>query len=73
MTKTDHKIVIANATELKPDSKYLIVLDRNSCTMASAHDLLQGLKALGIDNAVAFMIDGDPNKTLQIVEQQGNG
>lgn len=69
MSKADHKIVITNATELKPGSKYLIALDRNSCTQEDAHLLLKGLKGMGIDNAVAFMLDGDPNQTLQIVEQ----
>lgn len=69
MSKTEAKIVITNATELKPGSKYLVALDRNSCTIENAQLLLSGLKGMGVDNAVVFMTDGDPNQTLQVIEQ----
>lgn len=69
MSQTDHKIVITHATELKPGAKYLIALDSNHTTKEDAHLLLDGIRAMGVENAVCLMTDGDPTKTVQIIEQ----
>lgn len=65
------KIVIANATatELKPDAKYLIGLDRSVITLEDAHNLLTGLKNIGIENAIVLVVKGDPTKVIKIIEQ----
>lgn len=70
MAKIESRIVITNATELKPGAKYLIAFDRNSLSEEDAHNLTHALKALGIENAVAVLADGDPNKVMKVIEQE---
>lgn len=69
MSKTEAKIAITHATELKPGSRYLIVVDQNSITGEDLHLLVQGLRGMGIENALALSVDGDPTKLVQVVEQ----
>jgi hypothetical protein len=69
MNKTEHTIVITHATELKPGAKYLIALDRHAISMEDTQLLLSGLKGMGIENAVAVMVNGNPNELVQVVEQ----
>lgn len=70
MSKTEARIVITHATELKPGAKYLIAFDESSITQETAHDLTHALKAMGIENAIAVIAKGDPNKVMKVVEQE---
>jgi hypothetical protein len=64
------EIVIANATELKPDRKYLIVLDRRAITEEDAHKLMKGLAKIGITNSVGVAVLGDAAQAVKIIEQK---
>jgi CRISPR/Cas system type I-B associated protein Csh2 (Cas7 group RAMP superfamily) len=70
MAKDEHRIIITHATELKPGAKYLIAFDRGSLTEEDAHNLTHALKAMGIDNAIAVLTDGNPSNVMKVVEQE---
>lgn len=70
MAKDEHRIIITHATELKPGAKYLIAFDNTSITEEDAHNLTHALKAMGIENAVAVITHGDPNKVMKVIEQE---
>lgn len=63
------QINIVNAVELKPDKKYLLAFDSHHFTMENAHHLLQALKRMGIENALAVFTNGDPDEGIKIIEQ----
>jgi hypothetical protein len=62
------EVVLAEATVLDPAKKYLIVLDGSAVSKADAQALNLALEAMGIDHAVAIIVDGDPATSVQIVE-----
>lgn len=70
MTKIESRIVITNATELKPGAKYLIAFDAASVTRNQADELTHALKAMGIENVVAVITDGKPTDVMKVVEQE---
>ena len=63
-------IVKAHTYELKPDSKYLIVLDNAAFSQHEAHQLLGQLREMGAPNALGMLVHGDPNKAVKIIEQE---
>lgn len=66
---TEAEIIITNATELKPGSKYLLALDGDRVSEETAQQVLKGLKKMGIKNAVCLIVDGDPTTAVTIIEQ----
>lgn len=66
---TKVKIVNAKVWELHPDNAYVIGVDKYSMTEVDAQRLLRELKTMGINNAVGIFTQGDPNKTLKIIQQ----
>lgn len=68
MTKAS--ITVVNATQLKPGAKYIFVIDKNAMTLHDVSALAKHLNKIGIENAVAMMVDGNPNKLVKIVEQE---
>lgn len=67
-TTLDVKVNIVNAVELKPDSKYLVVLDENTYSREEAGNILAALRAIGINNAVGIM--SSTTKSVQVIEQE---
>jgi hypothetical protein len=70
MSKLESRIVITNATELKPGAKYLIAFDRDSITQEDAHNLTHALQALGIKDAICVLTNGEPTKVMKVIEQE---
>lgn len=67
---TESRIVITHATELKPGAKYLIAFDSSSVSFEGAQRLTHALKAIGVENAVAVLTDGNPTEVMRVVEQE---
>lgn len=62
------RVNIVNAVELKPDAKYLVVLDENTYSREEAGNILAALRAIGINNAVGIM--SSTTKSVQVIEQE---
>jgi methylmalonyl-CoA mutase cobalamin-binding subunit len=74
MAAKHHEIQIefVNATELKPDSKYIIVASQDQVERDDLAVLIDKLKNLGINNIVALHVPGDPANAIHIIEQEKN-
>lgn len=67
---TTAKIHVVNATQLKPGAKYMFVIDKSAMPLEDVAALARHLRGIGIENAVAVMVDGDPKKLVKIIEQE---
>lgn len=65
------QINFVNATILKPDARYIIVLNQEHFSVEDVAKLMQSLKQMGIKNAVALHIPGDPDDAVKIIKQEG--
>lgn len=63
------EIIIVNTTELKPDAKYIIGINRRYITVADTKALIKQLNKMGIKNAVGIM-SYNPDEAIKIIEQK---
>jgi hypothetical protein len=66
MSKAD--LVEVPTFKLDPEAKYLIVIDSRAFTAEDAFKLTKYLKKMGMNNAVAMMVDGDPATAVRVIE-----
>jgi hypothetical protein len=70
MRKLDVNIVQAHVAELKPDSRYIILLNGDKVTTEEAQRMLLQLDRMGIKNTLAMQVPGDPTNAIKIIEQE---
>lgn len=63
-------VIHAQAFKLEPGEKYLVCLDSRYVTEEAVVSLMKGFRRIGITQGLAWMINGDPNKIVKIVEQE---
>ena len=64
------QINFVNAHELKPNAKYLIVVSQEVMDESDVRKLTKSLGEMGIKNAVALHVPGDPDDAVKIIEQK---
>lgn len=64
------RVVVVNATELKPGAKYVLAIDKSSLTMHDLELLQKELRRMGVENTVALLTNGDPSTVMKIIEQE---
>lgn len=64
------KFDIINAIELKKECNYLLVTDKHTMNHEQIQQLLKDLKKAGIKNVVSFMLSGDPDDAVQVINEE---
>jgi hypothetical protein len=71
MTSPGAKIIVVNATELKPDSRYIFVVDSSAIDYEDMEHLLASMRDdVGIKNPIGLLVRGEPKDVVKIIEQE---
>lgn len=62
------KVEIAEAIKLDPGKRYMILLDHRTITKATAADLVEALKQIGVEHTVTLVVNGDPSTAVKVIE-----
>lgn len=63
-------IEFINATELKPEAKYILVASQAQVDELQLTKIIGALNEMGIKNAVGVHVPGDPETAIRIIKQE---
>lgn len=63
------KVEVVNAVELKPESKYLVLVDGRTMNPEVPQAIADTFTDMGIENSMVVVVYGDPRQMVRILEQ----